>query len=50
MQTMALKTAFENLFYVTASMQNGNNLQRLGIRPIDNQVGVYGEKLYWLLC
>jgi hypothetical protein len=49
-QTLALEAAFENLFYITAPMQDGNNLERLGIRPIDDEVGVYGEKLYWQLC
>jgi hypothetical protein len=30
-------------------MQNGNNLQRLGIGPIYDQVGVDREELYWLV-
>jgi len=41
-----LQTVSENLFDVTTPMQNGNHLQRLGARSINNQVGVDREELH----
>jgi hypothetical protein len=43
------QTIFEDLFHVTAAMQNGNYLQRLGIVPIYDQVRVDREELHLLV-
>jgi len=39
-----LNPLLQKLRHVAVGVQNSDNLQRLCFRPVNNQVGVYGEK------
>ncbi len=44
-----LKTAFENSLYVSMAVKDGDNLQRLCLWPVDDEVGIDRKELHRLV-
>lgn len=40
----------EHRLDVLTTMQNGDDLQRLCLWSVDDQVGIHGKELDWLIC
>lgn len=44
-----LLAILQEFLQITAAMENGDNLQRVRLRSVNDQVRVDREKLYWLV-